>query len=79
MDPFVLTVINPDFLSQEGGALAEYVHYVDMPAITDAACNATYGGAPPVFDHNVCTGNLEEGGVGACSGDLGGPVRRHFS
>jgi trypsin len=47
---------------------------VDLPVISDADCLEVYGGAPPTFDYNVCTGDLVNGGIDACAGDAGSPL-----
>merc|ERR1712156_1138736 len=54
-----------------GGSSTDTCQYVRVPAITNAACNADYGGS--ITDSMICAGYPGEGGKDACQGDSGGP------
>ena len=48
------------------------LQYVQVPAISNAACNKAYGGL--IKQSMICAGYPGEGGKDACSGDSGGPL-----
>jgi len=47
------------------------LHIVDVPIVSDEDCAAAFGDASLVTPQTICVGL---GGVGACSGDSGGPL-----
>ena len=54
-----------------GGSATNTLQWVRVPAITNAACNAQYGGS--ITDSMMCAGYPGVGGKDACQGDSGGP------
>ena len=56
---------------QLGGSATNNLQYVRVPAITNAQCNAAYGGS--ITDTMICAGYPGVGGKDACQGDSGGP------
>merc|ERR1712156_395011 len=54
-----------------GGFSTDACQFVRVPAITNAECNADYGGS--IADSMICAGYPGEGGKDACQGDSGGP------
>merc|ERR1711997_1080761 len=54
-----------------GGFSTDTCQFVRVPAITNAECNADYGGS--ITDSMICAGYPGEGGKDACQGDSGGP------
>merc|ERR1712038_773987 len=54
-----------------GGSATNTLQWVRVPAITNAACNAQYGGS--ITDSMLCAGYPGVGGKDACQGDSGGP------
>ena len=54
-----------------GGSTSNTLQYVRVPAITNIACNAAYGGF--ITDSMLCAGYPNVGGKDACQGDSGGP------
>jgi len=54
-----------------GGSATNTLQWVRVPAITNAACNAQYGGS--ITDSMICAGYPGVGGKDACQGDSGGP------
>ena len=58
-------------LSILGGSATNNLQYVRVPAITNSACNAAYGGS--ITDSMICAGYPGIGGKDACQGDSGGP------
>merc|ERR1719367_1357066 len=54
-----------------GGSSTNTLQWVRVPAITNAACNAQYGGS--ITDSMICAGYPGVGGKDACQGDSGGP------
>ncbi|XP_068231254.1 transmembrane protease serine 9-like [Palaemon carinicauda] len=55
----------------EGGSQPDILNEVEVPIITNTACNANYYGE--VTDNMICAG-YPEGGKDACQGDSGGPL-----
>ena len=55
-----------------GGSATNTLQWVRVPAITNAACNAQYGGS--ITDSMMCAGYPGVGGKDACQGDSGGPL-----
>merc|ERR1712156_1403412 len=55
-----------------GGFSTDACQFVRVPAITNAECNADYGGS--IADSMICAGYPGEGGKDACQGDSGGLV-----
>merc|ERR1712002_527375 len=47
------------------------LHIVDVPIVSDEDCAAAFGDASLITPQTICVGL---GGVGACSGDSGGPL-----
>ena len=47
------------------------LQYVQVPAISNAACNNAYGGL--IKQSMICAGYPGEGGKDSCQGDSGGP------
>ena len=58
-------------LSILGGSATNNLQYVRVPAITNSACNSSYGGS--ITDSMLCAGYPGVGGKDACQGDSGGP------
>merc|ERR1712088_130368 len=54
-----------------GGSATDNLQYVRVPAVTNSACNAAYGGS--ITDSMLCAGFTGVGGKDACQGDSGGP------
>uniref|UniRef100_H2ZQN9 Peptidase S1 domain-containing protein n=1 Tax=Ciona savignyi TaxID=51511 RepID=H2ZQN9_CIOSA len=48
------------------------LYQVQVPVISNADCNAAYGG--DIYDGMMCLGLLGTGGKDSCQGDSGGPV-----
>ena len=48
------------------------LQYVQVPAISNAACNKAYNGL--IKESMICAGYPGEGGKDACQGDSGGPL-----
>ncbi|XP_037029541.1 trypsin-3-like [Bradysia coprophila] len=55
----------------EGGAGSITLQAVSVPVVTNAECNASYGGG--ITNGMLCAG-FPEGGRDACQGDSGGPL-----
>ncbi|XP_064100784.1 transmembrane protease serine 9-like [Macrobrachium nipponense] len=55
----------------EGGSSPDILNEVDVPVITNEACNASYDGA--ITSNMICAG-YPSGGKDACQGDSGGPL-----
>ena len=51
-----------------GGSSPEICQYVQVPAITNEACNDAYDSV--ITDSMICAGNLTFGGVDACQGKV---------
>ena len=54
----------------EGGAVTPALRYVSVPVVSNAECNAAYGGG--ITAGMLCAG-FPEGGRDSCQGDSGGP------
>jgi len=50
----------------------DMLQFVQVPAISNAACNNAYGGS--IKQSMICAGYPGEGGKDACQGDSGGPL-----
>merc|ERR1711997_29687 len=59
-----------------GGGQPNVLHAVQVPYITNEACQAAYDGHE-ITSNMMCAGNVEEGGVDSCQGDSGGPLVVH--
>lgn len=59
--------------SEDDGGYPVVANRVEVPFVDDDDCEAAYGDA---FDDEtmLCAGDLENGGIDACSGDSGGPI-----
>ena len=55
---------------EEGGNQPLVLHTVDVPHVSLAVCNSSYGGS--INEAMVCAGNITHGGVDSCQGDSGG-------
>ena len=60
------------FFFQISGASPDTCQYVQVPAVTNAACNSAYSGINEITDSMICAG-YPEGGKDSCQGDSGGP------
>jgi secreted trypsin-like serine protease len=60
--------------AREGGAQQRYLLKADVPFVSDASCDASYGGDVIVAEE-ICAG-FAAGGVDTCQGDSGGPMFR---
>ncbi|MEU5217855.1 serine protease [Streptomyces sp. NPDC020807] len=60
--------------TREGGGQQRYLRKATVPFVSDAACQAAYGGSL-VPGEEICAG-YNEGGVDTCQGDSGGPMFR---
>ena len=69
---FIRLLFVHNYLSSfSGGSATNTLQWVRVPAITNAACNAQYGGS--ITDSMLCAGYPGVGGKDACQGDSGGP------
>ncbi|MFB7914964.1 trypsin-like serine protease [Streptomyces sp. NPDC056061] len=59
----------------EGGAQQRYLLKANVPFVSDAECQAAYGG-DLVPGEEICAGLIDTGGVDTCQGDSGGPMFR---
>lgn len=50
------------------------MYLVKVPIINQEECVAAYESYNPVTDNMICAGDLENGGIGPCQEDLGGPL-----
>ena len=57
--------------TSSSGAVSYILRKVTVPIVTNASCNANYGGG--ITARMVCAG-LPQGGVDSCQGDSGGPL-----
>ena len=60
------------FFFQIPGASPDTCQYVQVPAVTNAACTSAYIGINDITDSMICAG-YPEGGKDSCQGDSGGP------
>ncbi|MEV7086499.1 serine protease [Streptomyces sp. NPDC093085] len=58
----------------EGGAQQRYLLKATVPHVSDASCNASYGGEV-ITSEEICAG-YASGGTDTCQGDSGGPMFR---
>ena len=58
------------FFQISGAITPDTCQYVQVPAVTNTACNKAYGGG--ITESMICAG-YPEGGKDACQGDSGGP------
>ncbi|MGS2587321.1 S1 family peptidase [Streptomyces hebeiensis] len=58
----------------EGGAQQRYLLKASVPFVSDASCNASYGG-DIIAAEEICAG-YASGGTDTCQGDSGGPMFR---
>jgi secreted trypsin-like serine protease len=63
--------------AREGGAQQRYLLKATVPFVSDASCDASYGGDVIVNDE-ICAG-FASGGTDTCQGDSGGPMFRRDS
>ena len=56
---------------REGGEGSKNLMHVDLPIISNAEANKSYGGA--VTENMIAAGYIKQGGKDACQGDSGGP------
>lgn len=56
--------------TSEGGSIASVLQEVDVPLVSNATCNNSYGG---ITDNMICAG-YASGGKDSCQGDSGGPL-----
>lgn len=61
----------------EGGAQQRYLLKANVPFVSDASCNASYGG-DIIANEEICAG-YAQGGTDTCQGDSGGPMFRRDS
>ncbi|MER6499089.1 serine protease [Streptomyces sp. NPDC001455] len=59
----------------EGGSQQRYLLKATVPFVSDAECQAAYGG-DLVPGEEICAGLIDTGGVDTCQGDSGGPMFR---
>ncbi|MDG4829348.1 serine protease [Solwaraspora sp. WMMD1047] len=60
--------------NREGGSQQRYLLKATVPFVSDASCDASYGGDVIVAEE-ICAG-YSGGGVDTCQGDSGGPMFR---
>ncbi|MGW0117360.1 S1 family peptidase [Streptomyces sp. NPDC003327] len=60
--------------AREGGAQQRYLLKANVPFVSDASCQASYG-SDLVPSEEICAG-YSQGGVDTCQGDSGGPMFR---
>jgi len=52
----------------------DHLQKVTVPFVSDEVCRECYEDTElEIFDSDICTGDVENGGVGSCWGDSGGP------
>jgi secreted trypsin-like serine protease len=60
--------------AREGGAQQRYLLKAQVPFVSDASCNSSYGG-DLIPNEEICAG-YASGGTDTCQGDSGGPMFR---
>ena len=70
LDDKILTVSGWGTLAP-GGSTPNVLHVVNVPGVSNAACNQAYGNGR-ITNEMLCAGNTLSGGVDACQGDSGG-------
>lgn len=60
--------------AREGGGQQRYLLKATVPFVSDATCDANYGGEV-IVDEEICAG-YPSGGTDTCQGDSGGPMFR---
>ncbi|XP_046450125.1 trypsin-1-like isoform X3 [Daphnia pulex] len=63
--------------TSSGGSISDLLRSVDVPVVSDADCDAAYGGTaqrPAVLPSMLCAGDISDGGIDSCQGDSGGPL-----
>jgi secreted trypsin-like serine protease len=60
--------------AREGGGQQRYLLKATVPFVSDASCNASYGGEI-IPNEEICAG-YASGGTDTCQGDSGGPMFR---
>ncbi|WTT00246.1 serine protease [Streptomyces sp. NBC_00090] len=60
--------------AREGGSQQRYLLKANVPFVSDASCQASYG-SDLVPSEEICAG-YSQGGVDTCQGDSGGPMFR---
>lgn len=69
--PGVSSLVSGWGATSEGGGSAAILQKVRVPIVSNATCNAAYGGG--ITANMLCAG-LAEGGKDSCQGDSGGPL-----
>jgi hypothetical protein len=67
----VLATVTGWGATSERGAAADVLQEVSMPIVSQATCQAAYGG---VITNNMLCAGLPQGGKDSCQGDSGGPL-----
>lgn len=52
------------YLTQSGGSISDLLRSVDVPVVTDADCDAAYGGTaskPQILPSMLCAGDISNG------------------
>lgn len=60
--------------TREGGGQQRYLMKANVPFVSDASCQASYGSSL-IPGEEICAG-FDQGGVDTCQGDSGGPMFR---
>lgn len=60
--------------NENGIFLPNHLKKVSVPAVSNAVCKEAYEDNYLVKESMLCTGDMENGGIGSCQGDSGGPV-----
>ncbi len=58
----------------EGGSLSDVLQEVEVPLVSNTACNAADVLNGAVTANMLCAGLLDAGGLDSCQGDSGGPL-----
>lgn len=59
--------------SSNGAKVQDFLRWVELPWVSDAACADAYPGDFSA-DDMLCAGDLQNGGIDTCQGDSGGPL-----